>query len=165
MGAAITSFLGAVIRFVVVGSLVIAAAAAAGADFFFFLVVIACQAASKSVIPLTLAFIEELKWFLTELSVLPGSNLAISAQRLPISKCACKIILSSSSDQARLLIPGPKWLCQRSRACLPMRPGRASAIKLHLFGPYWATSCFTFSSSSSVQGPLCRSGFNTFCQR
>lgn len=75
------------------------------------------------------------------------------------------MILSSSSVHAVFLIFGFKWLCHRSRHCLPMRPRRLRAISVHFFGPYRATNSMTFSSSSLVHGPLISSGFTTFVQR
>ena len=56
-------------------------------------------------------------------------------------------------------------MCQRSRHCFPMRPGRLEAMSDHFFAPYFFTSSTTFRSSSSVQGPLTRVGLSTFCHR
>jgi len=42
---------------------------------------------------------------------LPGKNLAISAQRLPICLCSWYIIRSSVSVHADFLISGLRWLC------------------------------------------------------
>mmetsp|Transcript_10265 Transcript_10265/g.29298 ORF Transcript_10265/g.29298 Transcript_10265/m.29298 type:complete len:307 (-) Transcript_10265:9-929(-) len=62
---------------------------------------------------------------------------------------------------------GSRWLNQRSRHCLPMRPGSSAAMTLHLMFPTpWArTMSETMRSSSSVQGPLCRPGRSTLFQR
>lgn len=64
------------------------------------------------------------------------------------------MILSSSSVHEVFLISGLRWLCQRSRHCLPMRPFRCLAINVHRFGPYFRTNSMTCSSSSLVQGPV-----------
>ena len=66
--------------------------------------------------------------FLIWLSVRPGRSFAISAQRLPKLRCAAMSSPSSSSDHSLLLIAGSRWLCQRSRHCLPLRVGRWEAI-------------------------------------
>ncbi len=55
------------------------------------------------------------QWFLTALSVLPGSNLAISAHLLPIRAWASLMIFSSASDHGVFLMSGCKWLCQLLR--------------------------------------------------
>ena len=80
-------------------------------------------------------------------------------------RCASMIAMSSSSDQRSFLMLGFRWLCQRSRHCLPMRPGSFCAMSDQFFGPWCPTICFTSSSSSCVQGPFTRLGFSTFCQR
>ena len=94
---------------------------------------------------------------------LPGNIFAISAHLFPTVIWASRIILSSSSLQASLQISGLRWLCQRSRHCLPIRPGSWLAISDHFLAPYFSTSSSTFRSSSAVHGPLTSVGFNTFC--
>lgn len=64
----------------------------------------------------------EFQWFLIALSVRPGRSLAISAHLLPSCLCASISMLSSSSDHASFLIEGLRWLCHRSRHCLPILP-------------------------------------------
>ena len=64
------------------------------------------------------------QWFLIALSVRPGRCLAISAHLFPCSLCARCRVSSSSSVHGSFLIDGSSWLCQRSRHCLPLRPGR-----------------------------------------
>jgi len=49
---------------------------------------------------------------------------------------------SSSSVQLSRLIEGSSWLCQRSRHCFPLRPGRFEAMAAHL-----CDECHTRSSS------------------
>lgn len=66
--------------------------------------------------------IVEFQWFLIALSVRPGRSLAISAHLLPSCLCASISMLSSSSDHASFLIEGLRWLCHRSRHCLPILP-------------------------------------------
>lgn len=46
------------------------------------------------------------QWFLTWLSVLPGSRFAISAQRLPSSRCASLMMYPSSVDHSHFLTVG-----------------------------------------------------------
>jgi hypothetical protein len=105
----------------------------------------------------------ELKWFLIALSVLPGSNLDISAHLFPNFWCALRMILSSSSLHFPLRMSGLRWLCHLSLHCFPMRPFSLDAIKLQFFAPNLWTSSTTVPSSSWVQGPLTRSGLRTFC--
>ena len=95
----------------------------------------------------------------------PGRRLAISAHLLPRVMWAYNIFRSSSSCHASLDISGFKWLCQRSRHCLPIRPGKLEAIRDHFLAPYFLTSSKTLMSSSAVHGPLTNEGFNTFCHR
>ena len=84
--------------------------------------------------------IVEFQWFLTELSVRPGNSFAISAHLFPNVACASRIIRSSSCVHGSFLMPGCKWLCHRSRHCLPIRPFKCPAINDHRFGPYLLTS-------------------------
>lgn len=102
----------------------------------------------------TFRFIEEFQWFLMVLSVLPSRTFAISAHLFNMRLCIKKRIHSSSRVQLSFLILGLRWLCQRSLHYLPMRPGKCSAIVVHLSGPFFSTSIRTFQSSSSVHGPL-----------
>ena len=107
----------------------------------------------------------EFHLFLMALSVLPGSRPAMAAHLLPSSACASTMTRSSSSVQASLRMSGLRWLNQRSRHCLPRRPVRCDAMKLHFLTPYLATSWHTSSSSAFIHGPLMRPGLSTFCQR
>lgn len=97
---------------------------------------------------------KELKRFFTALSVRPCSIRAISLQRFPRRAWAEIIILSSSGVQGRLQICGESWFNQRSRACLPVRPGMCSAMSDHLRGPIFSTRDRSSSSSSGRHGPL-----------
>jgi len=97
------------------------------------------------------------------LSVRPGNDLAISAQRLPFSACAIISWRSSSALHSSRLMSGSRWLYHRSRHCFPIRPGSSLAIFDQRFGPSSVTSWTIFASSSAVHGPLTRSGFSTFC--
>mmetsp|Transcript_11694 Transcript_11694/g.17968 ORF Transcript_11694/g.17968 Transcript_11694/m.17968 type:complete len:361 (-) Transcript_11694:33-1115(-) len=110
---------------------------------------------------------EELKRFFTAFSVRPGSILAISLHRLPKNAWPSKTTLSSSAVQSPFLMLGSRWLCHRSRHCLPIRPGNRAAMEDHLTlpAPYLFTISKTTSSSSFVQGPLCSPGFSTLFQR
>lgn len=109
--------------------------------------------------------IVEFQWFFIALSVRPGNNFAIFAHWFPHCWCAWKIILSSSPVQAVFLMLGFRWLCHRSRHCLPIRPFSCRAISVHFFGPYRVTNSMTLSSSSFVHGPLINSGLTTLVQR
>lgn len=60
------------------------------------------------------------------------------------------IAWSSSSVQRSFLISGFRWLCQRSRHCLPILPGKFLAIKLQFLGPCSKTNFITRSSSYLV---------------
>ena len=60
------------------------------------------------------------QWFFTWLSVRPGRRFAISLHLLPSALCASTMICSSSAVHGPLLIVGSRWLCQRSRHCLPV---------------------------------------------
>jgi len=113
----------------------------------------------------TLPFIEAFQWFLTLLSVLPGSNFAITAHLGPISCITSRITLSSSSVHAALLIRGSKWLCQRSRHCLSILPGNIAATTDHFLGPFASTNSLSTRSSSTVHPPFFKLGFNTVFHR
>lgn len=91
------------------------------------------------------------QWFFMALSVLPGKSLAIFAHWLPTLRWASTIILSSASVHAVFLMPGFKWLCHLSRHCLPMRPFKCLAMRVHFLGPYLSTSSTTFSSSWNAE--------------
>jgi hypothetical protein len=67
-------------------------------------------------------FMVEFQWFLMELSVRPGSILVISAHLLPCAVWARKSTHSSWGIHSTLRMLGFRWLCQRSRHCLPSRP-------------------------------------------
>ena len=103
----------------------------------------------------------QLKRFLTLFSVLPGSYLTISDQRLPIFFRSYKIWRSSSVENGSLLISGLRKLYHLSLHCFPLRvtlfqlPSYAwstsfsfSAISCHCFVPL--TDIILNSSSSSL---------------
>lgn len=50
---------------------------------------------------------------------------------------------SSSAVQEDFFTSGLRWLCQRSRHCLPNRPFRYLATKVHCLVPYFFTSSMT----------------------
>ena len=114
-------------------------------------------------ISLSLRLIVELKWFLIELSVLPGRYLAISAHLLPNFTWAWIISSSSSSVHFSFFISGFRWLCHLSRHCFPILPGSYLAISDQFLAPWYFTISHRVWSSSAVQGPLISSGFSTFC--
>ena len=107
-----------------------------------------------------------------ELSVRPGMCLAISDQLLPCCACSWNSATSSSRLQSALRMAGFRWLCQRSRHCLPVLPRnylplipkelRSFATRaLQLRSPNSSTSSLIASSScvnftSAVHG--CRWG-------
>jgi hypothetical protein len=97
-------------------------------------------------------FMVEFQWFLMELSVRPGSILVISAHLLPWAVCARNRIHSSCGIHSTFRMLGLRWLCHRSRHCLPSRPSTNFAMKDHRCGPYFSTSLRTRLSSCSVQG-------------
>lgn len=113
---------------------------------------------------LNLRLIVEFQWFLIALSVLPLRSLLMRAHRLP------KVYASVHDDRILfiwptflLLMNGFRWLCHLSLHCFPILPGRYFAMLLQFLGPNLSTIRMTISSSSLVQGPLTRLGFNTFC--
>ena len=53
-----------------------------------------------------------------------------------------------ASTRTSFLTAGLRWLCQRSRHCLPIRLGRSAAMRLQLDGPCCSTSSSSFLSSS-----------------
>lgn len=73
------------------------------------------------------------------------------------------MVISSSSVQRSFFMLGLRWLCHRSRHCLPIRPCRFWAMSDQFLGPYFNTMLVTISSSSLVQGPFTRMGLSTFC--
>ena len=77
----------------------------------------------------------EFQRFFTELSVRPGSSLAISAHRLPIFTLPSSRMRSSSSLQVSRVRQLSSWLCHRSRHCLPFLPGMFCAICAHCCVP------------------------------
>ena len=105
----------------------------------------------------------ELKWFLIELSVLPGNSFAISAHLFPTLQCSLSMILSSSCVHFDRLMSGFRWLCHLSRHCLPILPVKEAAIILQFLAPFFLTISITIWSSSGVHGPLMSFGFRTFC--
>lgn len=64
--------------------------------------------------------------------------------------CASMMASSSSSVHRSFLMSGLRWLCQRSRHCLPILPGKFLAMKLQFLGPWSRTSLRTRASSSLV---------------
>mmetsp|Transcript_13421 Transcript_13421/g.41321 ORF Transcript_13421/g.41321 Transcript_13421/m.41321 type:complete len:340 (-) Transcript_13421:736-1755(-) len=90
---------------------------------------------------------EAFQWFLTALSVRPGSILLISAQRLPRLWCSTSIVLTSSTVKGALETAGSSWLCHLSRHCLPVLPGMAAAIVAHPLGPRACTNRVSSASS------------------
>ena len=53
---------------------------------------------------------------------------------------------------AHLIMPGFMWLSQRSRHCLPVRPGISSATLAQFFSlPHFSTRYASLSCSSAVQ--------------
>ena len=83
-----------------------------------------------------------------------GGTFEISTHADPSSLCASIRMRSSSSVQLSRLMLGSSWLCQRSRHCFPLRPGRFEAIAAQRVGPYRPTRRITVSSSSFVHAPL-----------
>jgi len=77
-------------------------------------------------------FIVEFQWFLIELSVLPGSILVISAHLFPWAVCAKNKIHYSQGIHSTFKMLGFRWLCHRSRHCLPNLPSTNLAMKDHL---------------------------------
>lgn len=73
------------------------------------------------------------------------------------------MVMSSSSVHRSFLMLGFRWLCHRSRHCLPIRPCRFWAISDQFLGPNFKTMRVTISSSSFVHGPFTRIGLRTFC--
>ena len=96
----------------------------------------------------------ELNLFFIALSVLPLTSLAMSHHLLPWMRCSLTIFTSSSSVHLVLQMFGSKWLCQRSRHCFPMRPGRLLLTFVQLRGPFSVTSWMRILSSSAVQVPV-----------
>jgi hypothetical protein len=71
---------------------------------------------------------------------------------LPWAVWARNRIHSSLVVHSTFNIEGFKWLCQRSRHCLPNLPSTNLAMKDHRCGPYFSTSLRTSRSYCSVQG-------------
>eukprot|EP00967_Tisochrysis_lutea_P143533 scaffold266757_cov32-Tisochrysis_lutea.AAC.3 len=135
----------------------------------------------------------EYQRFFTELSERPGRDLAISAQRVPRAACIWRMMASSSGVHAPFLSVGSRLLHQRSRHCLPVRPGSMEAMRAHCLPPKRLTSSVSWASSvadlnarrcacdassaegrlrgharrrhSTHHGPLTQSGCVSFCQR
>ena len=97
---------------------------------------------------------EAFQWFLTALSVRPGSILLISAQRLPRLWCSTRIVLTSSTVKGAFETAGSSWLCHRSRHCFPVLPGMAAAMVGHLLGPLAWTNLVSSASSEADHGAL-----------
>ncbi|WVY91363.1 hypothetical protein V8G54_036877, partial [Vigna mungo] len=94
------------------------------------------------------------QWFLTALSVLPGSILAMAAHLFPNRSCACKIIASSRVVNGRCSTVGLSWLHHRSLHDFPDRPFTCRLIKAQFFGPWASTSPVRTLSSSALHVPL-----------
>ena len=88
------------------------------------------------------------------LSLRPSKRFTISDQRVPISATAWAIMMSSIIVHFDFLIWGARWLCQRSRHCLPVRPGTLLAISVQVFVPMLSTALTSIWSSSAFQGRL-----------
>mmetsp|Transcript_31721 Transcript_31721/g.94279 ORF Transcript_31721/g.94279 Transcript_31721/m.94279 type:complete len:200 (+) Transcript_31721:537-1136(+) len=96
--------------------------------------------------------VAEFHRFLMALSVRPGMSLTISAHFVPCSATACRISRSSSSVKFSFFTSGERWLCQRSRHCLPLRSGISSAICAHCCVPFAPTKSLSLWSSSTDHG-------------
>ena len=68
--------------------------------------------------------IVEFQRFLIELSVRPGSIWEILDHLVPYCSTSAMTLASSSGVHSSLLTVGHRWLCHRSRHCLPTRPSR-----------------------------------------
>lgn len=110
-------------------------------------------------------FNEEFHLFFTELSVRPGSSWAIFAHLFPHSLRFSMIILSSCSVHGECERVGDKLFTQRSRHCLPRRPGSKAARSVQLCGPCSSTHFTIVSSSSSRHEPFTRAGLRTLVHR
>jgi len=62
---------------------------------------------------------------------------------------------SSSTVHASLRMSWSRWLCQRSRHCLPVRPGSCCATRVQLREPCMPTRCRTVVSSCCVHCLRC----------
>ena len=116
-----------------------------------------CDRGGRVVLPLARAYHR----FLTELSERPGRHLAISAHLVPSLACIFRMIWSSSGVHAPFFSVGSRLLHQRSRHCLPVRPGSMLAMCAQCLPPYWLTSSISCASSFGHQGPLTFSVFKT----
>ena len=96
----------------------------------------------------------EFQWFFTALSVRPGRYFAMSAHLLLYSTCSSMSLQSSSADHGSLRMSWSRWLCHRSRHCLPVRPGRCAARTDHLRVPWPSMARSRSSSSAGDQAPL-----------
>lgn len=93
--------------------------------------------------------------FFTALSERPGSLRAMTAHLLPSSSCSLHSWASSSAVKGVCFSVGSRWLTQRSRHCLPMRPGNCFAMAAHEGGPLLSdTNLRMRASSSGVHDPL-----------
>mmetsp|Transcript_21215 Transcript_21215/g.54330 ORF Transcript_21215/g.54330 Transcript_21215/m.54330 type:complete len:259 (-) Transcript_21215:176-952(-) len=102
----------------------------------------------------TMRRIVEFHRFLMALSVRPGMSLTMSAHLVPCAATASMMARSSSGLKLSVFTSGHRWLCQRSRHCLPTRLGMPIAIRDQLAGPHWATSSRSLASSSGVHADL-----------
>jgi len=75
------------------------------------------------------------------------------AYLVPSFECSLRIVSSSSGVHAPFLSDGSRLLHQRSRHCLPVRPGSMDAIRAQCLPPYWPTSSTSCSSSLALHGP------------
>mmetsp|Transcript_558 Transcript_558/g.1147 ORF Transcript_558/g.1147 Transcript_558/m.1147 type:complete len:265 (-) Transcript_558:129-923(-) len=100
----------------------------------------------------TMRRVVEFHRFLMALSVRPGTSLTSIAHLVPCSATASMIARSSSALKPSFFTAGDRWLCQRSRHCLPLRCGRSAAMRLQSLGPPWRSmAAQSISSSSAVQ--------------
>ena len=78
----------------------------------------------------------------------------ISAHLVPCAATASMIARSSSALKLSVLTLGLRWLCQRSRHCLPIRLTISTAMRDQFEGPCCAMSVSSRASSSGVHADL-----------
>ena len=61
---------------------------------------------------------------------------------------------TSSSLNDSFFTLGERWLCQRSRHCLPIRLGSSAAMRDQLEAPYCSTSSISLASSCAFHACL-----------
>ena len=92
--------------------------------------------------------------FLMSLSIRPGMYFWICTHLLPYCSCSAISWRSSATVHFSLLRLGSTLLYHLSLHCLPIRPGKYSAISFHFLRPCSSTFYLRISSSFSVQFPL-----------